>query len=918
MDRHEVRIQEPKTRMSTQNKTVCVIGDTTLDCNIARLPALKTEAALWNDQDNASVTWERGGAALLTDVIRAVLAPSPTEGQAQWSVCGPKTPEEAQINDQAPFSRSYTVWTPHRGFNGEKDVKKAKEKVWRVERFLGLSRTDSTPELECACDAPEILVINDSQLGFDKKPVFCPEWFDSGKKPRWIVWKTSRLDLTAVLWRDFLSKHSERVIVLCTADGLRQGDAQISKGISWERTVQDLLWDLNFKKFGTSMLTGTPAVTCARVIVSFGAAGTLILNPQADTQKEEERARLVFDPQAVEGSWEAQRPGQVMGYFSCTAAAVVRCLTENPEQPDFVAAAHAGVHAFRSLHADGYGKAGDKLPSRMAFPCAVIAKAVAERWLKAFDCAGCKTCKADTLACVPVPMPVACSSKEFGDWSILKCKDDLAGLARRIVTGGADAPLKGVPTARFGKFETADRREIENYRSVRNLIAEFICTPGSKPVSLAVFGPPGSGKSFGVKALAEELALSMNAALEIRTFNLSQFQAQSSDDLNNALHQVRDIGLSGKLPLIFWDEFDTNSLGWLRRFLEPMQDGTFLEGQVTHPIGKAIFVFAGGTCNSLSAFNKGLGDPTFREAKGPDFVSRLRGYLDIMGPNPVGSKLEDPAFIVRRAMLLRSLFERGCPTLLAGKTLNIDENVLNALLHVGHYKHGARSMESLVMSSSLAGKLRFDRSSLPLAHQLDVHVYGFEFLTLVSKLEEAKYFDFARAIHMNYCDKLIERGYKYAEKSNDAEKTSASLKPFDELPENFKEDNLDAAKKMPAKLASVGYTIAPYTMGQGIEAFPNEELEILAQNEHDRWMSNKIKGGWTYGKDRDNQAKRHPALLPWRALTEAERSELYPKNPQAIGLEALSESEKEKDRDQFVGLPAMLKQFGYAVSKLSR
>lgn len=226
-------------------------------------------------------------------------------------------------------------------------------------------------------------------------------------------------------------------------------------------------------------------------------------------------------------------------------------------------------------------------------------------------------------------------------------------------------------------------------------------------------------------------------------------------------------------------------------------------------------------------------------------------------------------------------------------------------------------MESLVMSSSIAGKLRFDRSSLPLAHQLDVHVNGFEFLTLVSKLEEPKFFDFARAIHQNYCDKLTERKYRYAEKSDDANKTSASLKPFDELPDSFKEDNLDAAKKMPAKLASVEYTIAPYTMGQGIDTFPNEALEILAKNEHDRWVANKIKGGWTYGKERDNQAKRHPALLPWRALTESERLALYPQNPEVIGLEALSESEKQKDRDQFDGLPAMLKQFGYAVSKLS-
>ena len=42
--------------------------------------------------------------------------------------------------------------------------------------------------------------------------------------------------------------------------------------------------------------------------------------------------------------------------------------------------------------------------------------------------------------------------------------------------------------------------------------------------------------------------------------------------------------------------------------------------------------------------------------KGPDFVSRLRGYVNIMGPNPPSDDVF--ACIVRRAMLLRSLIER--------------------------------------------------------------------------------------------------------------------------------------------------------------------------------------------------------------------------------------------------------------------
>ena len=44
--------------------------------------------------------------------------------------------------------------------------------------------------------------------------------------------------------------------------------------------------------------------------------------------------------------------------------------------------------------------------------------------------------------------------------------------------------------------------------------------------------------------------------------------------------------------------------GWLRYFLAPMQDGKFLQGEMAHPIGKAIFVFAGGTSWTLDNFGK--------------------------------------------------------------------------------------------------------------------------------------------------------------------------------------------------------------------------------------------------------------------------------------------------------------------------
>jgi hypothetical protein len=499
-------------------------------------------------------------------------------------------------------------------------------------------------------------------------------------------------------------------------------------------------------------------------------------------------------------------------------------------------------------------------------------------------------------------------------WSLLH--GDLHGIATQVILRGTDSPLAGAPMAVYGALETVDRREIEGFRGISNLLGEYINKRESRPVSIAVFGPPGSGKSFGVK----EIARGLTPDLEIKTFNLSQLG--SSTELIAAFHQVRDAGLSGKLPLVFWDEFDSSlnnvELGWLRYFLEPMQDGTFLEGQVSHPIGRAIFVFAGGTRSTFEKFSHPETErelKEFKNVKGPDFVSRLRGFLNILGPNPLnGSPESDPCHVVRRAILLRSMLKRGYPALLNGGTLQIDEGVLSAFLRVSTYRHGARSMESLLAASTLSGKTFFGRSCLPPFAQLNLHVDGTEFQSLVEEMDGLE--NLAQALHENFCEKLKTRGYSYGSPSNEAAKISNSLLPYDQLPDELKGQNIDSAHKLPAKLAAVGYAILPARQGTPPVEFPPEVLERLAELEHDRWLRKKLRDGWRFGTPRIDKAKQHPAMLPWRDMTAEESAKLYPEGPDRIGLTALPENEKEKDRDQFIGLGSMLGRYGCTVVKL--
>jgi hypothetical protein len=124
-----------------------------------------------------------------------------------------------------------------------------------------------------------------------------------------------------------------------------------------------------------------------------------------------------------------------------------------------------------------------------------------------------------------------------------------------------------------------------------------------------------------------------------------------------------------------------------------------------------------------------------RRAKKPDFISRLRGHLDVMGPNPRGD--DDPAMPLRRALLLRSILQRRAPQLFRGDELGIETDVLTALLGIDRYRHGARSIEAIVEMSALAGKLRFERSSLPSDEQLSLHVDAEAFQRLLIDATEA-------------------------------------------------------------------------------------------------------------------------------------------------------------------------------------
>jgi hypothetical protein len=86
---------------------------------------------------------------------------------------------------------------------------------------------------------------------------------------------------------------------------------------------------------------------------------------------------------------------------------------------------------------------------------------------------------------------------------------------------------------------------------------------------------------------------------------------------------------------------------------------------------------------------------------------------------------------MRRALVLRSVLETKYERLLENSEGPIDDDVLLAMLRVGRYKHGVRSMEAILEMSTLGNATRFEKSHLPSEAQLDMHVDSYEFLNVM-------------------------------------------------------------------------------------------------------------------------------------------------------------------------------------------
>jgi len=819
------RAKNPKKK----TLTIVVAGDLSVDWfEVSSSPQVSPGAGAagiqnWMIYPRVLRSARPGGAWLLADFVRAAAA----EAGSVHSLL-------ARHVERIPSSELIQAFITLDKFPSSSAKKDEKNTVYRTRSYAGFDGpADGRASVLPFRDAParaDIIVLDDAGNGFRDHRELWPEALEKSAGPTVVV-KMSRPLAAGPLFEQIRSRHAERLVVVINANDLRQEGIKISRRLSWERTAKEFVWQM----------ASNPRLlilsSCAHLVVRFGLEGAILYSRfQGNVE-----SWLIYDPKIGEDGFGEVYPGEMIGCGSAFVAGIVGRLARGGLAGIKESVAQ-GLIAARRLWQQGFGAEVGAL----RYPGPDIFRPLESR--------------ESPLAAISVPGPTATEPADPDFWCILDdlSRADLESIAYDFVLRGKDPLLDQVPCGQFRFLKTYDRSEIESFRSIKNLIHEYLANSDiTRPLSIAIFGTPGSGKSFGVNEVAESVAPGRLQKIE---FNLSQFN--SIEELVAALHKVRDIALGGKIPIAFFDEFDTDfkgKLGWLKYFLAPMQDGVFSDGQTVHPIGRAIFVFAGGTCCTYDEFCCRGEDQDFKAAKGPDFISRLRGYVNIKGPNPVseGERL----FLIRRAQVLRFQLEKNARHIFDGSgNCRIDPGVLRAMIKVPEYRHGIRSMVAVIEMSLLSGRQTFEQAALPSPEQLELHVDAEMFSRLVVRdvlLGSAREI-LAQAIHAKY------RHDNQDKRSPD----DPSMQPWDSLLEELKESNRQQADHIPQKLKAVGCDFAPVVGPKPkLVKLSDQDIETMAKMEHDRWVAEKFLQGFSYGQ-RDVHKKTSPYVVAWEDLIE--------------------------------------------------
>jgi hypothetical protein len=322
-------------------------------------------------------------------------------------------------------------------------------------------------------------------------------------------------------------------------------------------------------------------------------------------------------------------------------------------------------------------------------------------------------------------------------------------------------------------------------------------------------------------------------------------------------------------------------------------------------------------CSTYAQFAKPFLDPDreetrreFQSAKGPDFLSRLRGTLDIPGLDlnvkfdaygPVDSFPCEAAILLRRAGILGHQVREKAPQMKdATDAIHVSSVVLRALLHTPEFLHGNRSFEALLDMSRLTGSDTLHPSLLPSASHMELHAnpnYVSQLIATHYPYPPQEREAIAKSIQASFIE------LKQQSKTPPTGEAAEALRDWDDLPDRFRESNLEQADHIAVKLRAAGLWFRKRIPGYSFDTNSNRQLDLLvedlAKSEHDRWVAEKRRQGWVAAASTDPACRNddlllHNCLFPWNELPD---------------------EMKEFDRDTVRKIPFHLAAGGYEIVK---
>lgn len=526
-------------------------------------------------------------------------------------------------------------------------------------------------------------------------------------------------------------------IVVVSCDRLRKDGADISEGLSWEKTVIDTMNQVTHRK-----LIREKYFWSDLMLISFGREGLLIIKTNNRIPNNKHTVSLVFSSDTLEKSGHEcaeQLVNHLRSYcaeYDCSWFVSSDAISE-----EFIQGCTDFIKVLRSEDESSSGVFLNQITIEKLTDILSEEITNGEGRETHEIISGCIESLGPLSAVVRVSncaVPIYDAewkiiSRESNQWT----QEELSSLASGKLDDIhhiLDIPF---PLLVIGNLSVIERTEIEHYNSVINQIETYVNQENqSRPLSIAVFGSPGSGKSFGVK----EIVKSRVKNHEFITVNLSQFDTPKISSLVHSMREIQNTIIAGKIPVVFFDEFDTHSFSWLQYFLVPMEDGCFYSDGKSIPLGKCIFVFAGGTNSSFREFADKATSETAKNMKLPDFVSRLSGYIDVSGINYSGENDSYANLIARtkRALIICNLIFR-----LGIDMNNVDENIIKVLLLVNKFQNDARSLRTIIgLFSKPDGTPRIRYSNMPSNAQLSLHVDAHKFHDSYKELTTSGEIDF--------------------------------------------------------------------------------------------------------------------------------------------------------------------------------